>query len=515
MTVPMLTVPRGSAVKDIYATWRAFFGIPEHSNGAPRDLKDMGRQPADEAWVYRCMDIRASEAAGVPLRVQVRDGSGWTDVDGTSDSAGADLQFLLDDVNPAWEGAGLQFYTEGGAAIHGGSYWRKVRGRLGGPPQELYWLSGADVEPVINPGDPFPTAYNYRPNGTVGEQYLARDVIAHRDTVNLENPYKLLSPLSAARNSVAAGKAIVEWNLSLLNNWGVPAGAWVADKDAELSPSDTSLIKRVLNAARGPKNQGKAPVLPGGLTWVPLSLSQKDADWLGTGKVSRMMVCAAEGVPLVLAGDDEKNSVYGNTRDAERWMWRGTLIPAMDRRASRIDSWLVPDFDKTRRHLRVRYDYSGIEALQPAPAENMAAWMQAVDHGVPLNRMIARFGMGAPVEGGNEARVFMRTGDMPLNDNGAIANIPATGAPKPQPTAEPANPRPAEYNTQANPKSLDFWHFDPKLYRNEAVKAYIANGDPSALSALVPEHLIPSLAEGIRRRESVEQITARLNEVQP
>jgi hypothetical protein len=41
-------------------------------------------------------------------------------------------------------------------------------------------------------------------------------------------------------------------------------------------------------------------------------------------KISRMAVCAALGVPLVLAGDDEKTSVYANLRDAERVFWRGS-----------------------------------------------------------------------------------------------------------------------------------------------------------------------------------------------
>ena len=480
MNAPPMWQIGAAGIKDMYGVWRQFMGIPQETNGAPQTLRDFGRQPADEAWVYRCMDILSSNVAGVPLRVQVKSGKEWLDVGETTDSAAIDLQFLLDDVNPAWEGAHLQAYTEAGAFIHGGSYWRKVRGRLGGAPQELYWLSGADVEPIMGPGDPFPREYEYRPTGVTAERYPAKDIIAHRDTVNLASPYRLLSPLSAARNQIATGKLAAEWNVSLLNNWGVPAGAWVADKDAEISPTDTNLIRRALRAARGPKNQGKVPILPGGLKWVPLSMSQKDADWLGSGKVSRMVICAAGGVPLVLAGDDEKASVYASIRDAERVMWRMTLIPKLDRRASRLDSWLVPDFDKNRR-LRLRYDYSGIEALRAAPAEDMQQWFSLIEKGFPLNRALARYGE-RPVEGGDESRI-----------------------PEKQP--EPGVARPAEYNTASEKTVLP-----ERLYRDASVKAFIAGADPSVLRALVPEHLIPALAEGIRQRESAEQIAARLNE---
>ena len=478
---PMWQVASG-AIKDMAGVFRAFMGIPQDSTGIPRTLREFAQAPADEAWVYSCMSKRAENVAGVPLRVQVFDGDEWIDGATTNDSAAADLQFLLDDVNPGWEGTGLQAYTEAGAAIHGGSYWRKVRGRLGGPPQELYWLSGADVIPKMPDGAAFPVEYEHRPQGLEAKVYRAKDIIAHRDTVNLANPYALLSPLSAARHQIATSKLSAEWNVSLLNNWGIPAGAWVADKDAEISPSDQSLIRRALRAARGPKNQGKVPILPGGLTWVPLSMMQKDADWLATGKVSRMTICAALGVPLVLAGDDEKASVYASTRDAERVMWRLKLIPGLDARASRLDSWLVPDFDKTRKRLRVRYDYSGIEALRAAPAEDMQQFLGFVDRGLPLNRALARYGE-RPVDGGDEARF------------------------KPDPAQQAA--RPVEYSTPAS-RAITL---PDKLYRDPSVKAYIASKDASVLRALVPEPLIPALAEGIRQRESADQIAARLNEV--
>lgn len=497
---PMFQVV-GGAIKDMRATFYSFMGIPQDSGVVASSLKEFGRQPADEAWVFTCSTIRARNVAGIPVRVQVKDGKQWVDVAETNDGAGADLQFLLDDVNPAWEGSQLQAYTEAGAAIHGGSYWKKVRGKFGGPPQELHWLSGAEVKPIIPAGASFPEKYEYQPQGVGVAEFSAKDIIAHRDTVNLASPYHLLSPLSAARNQVATGRLAAEWNVSLLNNWGVPAGAWVADKDAEISPSDINLIRRALRAVRGPKNQGKVPILPGGLTWVPLSMSQKDADWIATGKVSRMAICAVLGVPLALAGDDEKSGVYGSVRDAERVMWRLSLIPELDARASRIDSWLVPDFDKTRKHLRVRYDYTGIEALRAAPAEDMAQWNEGVKIGVPLNRYIARFGMGAPVEGGDESKLILRGGEIPTADVGK----------NPVPLAAPATagPRPAEYNTQSQ-KALP-----EKLYRDPSVKAYIASGEPSVLAALVPDHLIPALAEGIRQRESAEQIAARLQEVTP
>src|SRR5262245_7030593 len=179
---------------DQYAHWRAYMGMPqEQTVPVPQSLREFGRQPADEAWVFRCMSIRADAAAGIPLRVHVKDGSSWTDVEEKPDGAGDDLQYLLDQVNEAWDGAQLQAYTEAGAAIHGGSYWLKVKGRMGGPPQELHWLSGADVQPIMGPT--FPVEYEYRPEATnnpipTGKRYPAKMVIPMRDVMSLPDPYK-------------------------------------------------------------------------------------------------------------------------------------------------------------------------------------------------------------------------------------------------------------------------------------------------------------------------------------
>lgn len=497
---PMFSVSTAAAgtpaVKDLGLAWKQFMGIPDTGSGW-RTLAEMGRAPADEAWVYACVRRRYTAAMGVPLKVYVKDARGpgpairLTSADQSSNQAAKDLQLLLDDVNPVdMQGGDLKAYLEAGLAVWGEGYIQKVRGRLGGPPQELYWLRAADVTPDPEYGPGPITGYRYRPNGLAqATAYPTKDIIAYR-TVNLADPRRGLSPLSASRNEMRVNLAASETTASTLENWGVPAGAWVAPKGADISTQDQRLITRALKALRGPRNQGRTPVLPEGLAWTPMALNAKDAEWLAARKVSRMTVCAALGVPLVLAGDDDSNSVYGNLRDAERIFWRNTMIPELDWIADGLNSWLVPDFT-TKRDIVVAFDYTAIESLRAAPAEEMAQWLEAVKLGLPLNRYISKFGMGDPVDGGDESRVLLgRAGDVGLTTGDQSADAPVA------PIAPASKPRPAEYSTgKAAVIALG-----KGLYKHEAVRAYLASGDPATLESLVPEWEVETLALGLQRR---------------
>lgn len=517
-----------AAFKDMGLAWRAFMGIGEQQSWGT--LRDFARAPATESWVYSCVRRRYTAAMSVPLTVWVKDGKRRIPAAESSDQAAKDLQNLLDDVNPVnMQGGDLKAYLEAGLSVWGEGYIKKVRGRLGGPPQELYWLPAPDMKPSPEQGPAHVTAWTYQPNGLAkAETYPMRDIIAYR-TVNLQDPRRGLSPLASVRNEMRVNIGASENTASTLENWGVPPGAWVAPKGADISPQDQRLITRALKALRGPRNQGKTPVLPEGLDWKPLSLTPKDAEWLAARKVSRMTVCAAMGVPLVLAGDDDGSSVYGDLRDAERVFWRNTMIPELDWIADGFNSWLVPDFAKDK-HILVAFDYSQIESLRAAPAEEMAQWASAVHMGLPMNRFIERFGMGGPIPDGDLSRIMLRTNDSTtttlqpkeVDMLGALvragfdpsASTEVLGLPhiehlglEPVTVSEqvaspgslnPAGPkpRPAEYNTGKSAVVA----LGKGLYKHAAVRAYLETGDAAVLETLVPEDDVETLALGLQRR---------------
>lgn len=485
------------AQRDLAGSWYAVMGInPQEQALVAETAREIGRLPADEAWVYRCVNIKATFAQSVPLVVDVRDGSGWAPLEGKPDGAGADLQALLDDVNPVnMSGSDLKAWTVAATSVWGESEWQKVRGRLGGAPQELHWLRTPDLEPVM--GASWIDAYRYRPEGSAVETMIpARDIVPFR-RINLADPTRGLSPLASARWDVSVSRNASEWGARTLANDSVPPMVWVIPKDADFTEQDQSLVRRALRSLRGPKGKGKVPILPQGLEPKVLSLNPRDAEWIAARKVSRMTVCAVMGVPLVLAGDDDKASVYANLRDAERVFAR-TMIGELDWIADNVNSWLVGDFDPApirSRRLRVRFDYREIESLQSPLEDRKRVALSEVQTGVRSRDEYRReFRVGPDLEAEVPQFVQLQT-LLPVEDAGAGAELIPAG------TAEPTTP--PEPERIAADEGSDFIRH---LYREPAVRAWMDGGPLEPVAALLGVPASDQLAVGLRRRYTARQL---------
>lgn len=482
MLMPVATAGM-PAFKDVSGTWQQFMGMPYADQAdAYKSLSDYGKAPADEAWVYRCVALKAAFAQGVPLRVYVKDGRQRIPAEDSGNAAAEDLQFLLDDVNPvSMNGGDLKAFSNAATSVWGENYVRKVRGRLGGPPKELWWLRAPDITP--NLGRVWIDTYTYRDRREGTETIASKDVIAWR-RMNLQDPTRGLSPLSSVRYEIAFGRMAAEHATNSLANWNIPPGAWVIPKDADFTTQDRNLVKRALALLRGPKGAGKTPILPQGLTWQNIALNSKDAEYVAGRKLSRMSVCAAEGVPLVLAGDDEKTSVYANMRDAERIFAR-YMITELDWTADGFNGWLVPDFDPSRKLLVVAFDYSQIEALQAPLEDRQRVALSEIEHGART---------------GDEYRATFRTGQPLPNGEGQVVTRLSTLVPI---DIGPAAP-PAETTTPPS----DILPDDGSDSIRSALRSYRRGGPIEPVAAqlgVLPSD--PNLLTGLRRGYSAAQLS--------
>ena len=216
--------------------------------------------------------------------------------------------------------------------LHGNAYVQVMRG-ADGDPAELYALRPDRV--TIEP-DPrgWPAAFVY----CAGESVTRLSAhtpdgfpeIVHIRALHPTDDHYGLGCLGAAASAVRAHNAAAAWNTALLSNAARPSGALVYDggNDAlPLAPEQFNRLKAELEASfSGSGNAGRPMVLEGGLKWQSISMTPADMDFVSLKAAAARDIALAFGVPPMLLGLPGDNS-YANYREANRALWRLTLLP--------------------------------------------------------------------------------------------------------------------------------------------------------------------------------------------
>ncbi len=236
--------------------------------------------------------------------------------------------------------------------LHGNGYVQVMKDAAGRP-VELFALRPERIS-VIAGEDGWPSAYAYR----VGERVLTIPVLDEDASPNLIH-IKGFHPgddhygagcLAAADQAVAIHNAASNWNRNLLENAARPSGALVYDTgdSAGLTADQFDRLKAELaRAFSGDANAGRPMLLEGGLKWQSLSLSPADMDFATLKAAAARDVALAFGVPPMLLGLPG-DATYANYREANRALWRLTLLPLAGKLLSALAEGLAVWFPDTR-----------------------------------------------------------------------------------------------------------------------------------------------------------------------
>jgi HK97 family phage portal protein len=327
----------------------------------PRDYGALAREGyLRNAIVFRSVRVIAEAAASVPLLLY-------------EDERELDAHPLLDLLarpNPRQSGAAFLECLIGHLLVAGNGYVEAAQ--LDGIPRELHALR-PDRMKVVPGSDGWPEAYDYsvgvetvrfRQDGTVPP-------ILHLSFFHPLDDHYGLPPLEAAAQAVDIHNAAAAWNKALLDNAARPSGALVyqgAD-GANLSDEQFERLKSELEAQfQGTRNAGRPLLLDGGLDWKSMALTPKDMDFMEAKNGAAREIALAFGVPPMLLGIPGDNT-YANYQEANRALWRQTVLPLVTRVAQDLAHWLSPAFGHQR--LRIEPDLDRIEALG---AEREALW---------------------------------------------------------------------------------------------------------------------------------------------
>ncbi len=236
--------------------------------------------------------------------------------------------------------------------LHGNGYVQVMKDAVGRP-VELYALRPERVS-VIAGDDGWPSAYAYR----VGERVLTIPVLDEDASPNLihikgfhpSDDHYGAGCLAAADQAVAIHNAASNWNRNLLENAARPSGALVYDSgdSAGLTADQFDRLKAELaRAFSGDANAGRPMLLEGGLKWQSLSLSPADMDFATLKAAAARDVALAVGVPPMLLGLPG-DATYANYREANRALWRLTLLPLANKLLAALTEGLVTWFPDAR-----------------------------------------------------------------------------------------------------------------------------------------------------------------------
>lgn len=233
--------------------------------------------------------------------------------------------------------------------LHGNGFVQIIKD-ASGQPMELFALRPDRVKVVAGP-DGWPCAYTY---SVIGDSITLpiEDEDGWPNVIQIKTMHPLddhlgASALGAAQQSVAIHNAASEWNRALLENAARPSGALVYEPGdgAGLTDEQFGRLKVELEAAfSGSGNAGRPMLLDGGLRWQSMAMSPADMDFATLKSAAAREIALAFGVPPMLLGLPGDNT-YSNYREANRALWRLTLLPLAEKLFSALQEGLAPWFE--------------------------------------------------------------------------------------------------------------------------------------------------------------------------
>lgn len=285
----------------------------------------------DNPVAQRAVRIVAEGVGSAPLR----------QVDGSEDA--------IKLVNATCAGQSLLETLTAHILLHGNAYVQIMRDGSGAP-IELFALRPDRVSVLPN-AEGWPAAYRYK----IGDKSITIPLndedgwpaIIHLKSFHPTDDHYGAGCLSAAEQAVGIHNAAADWNRALLENAARPSGALVFDGGADtagLTGDQFDRLKGELSHAfSGGKNAGRPLLLEGGLKWQTMSMSPADMDFAELKAAAARDIALAFGVPPMLLGLPGDNT-YANYKEANRALWRLTLLPVSSKILDGIAEGLRPWF---------------------------------------------------------------------------------------------------------------------------------------------------------------------------
>lgn len=213
------------------------------------------------------------------------------------------------------------------------------------------------------------------------------------------------APIMSAATTVDLNNAMAEWNLSILQNRGVPAYVY-----SGFSSSDEARQNREVNERNqnGFRNAGKDLYLSGNLKVEKLGFTAQEMDWLKGYQETGKNILMPLNVPPELLGVGK--ATYANFETAIKALVHFSIMPKWKIFIDAYNLSLAPKFGE---NVRFSIDENSISALQENMKDRISSAKEAFHSGLS-NRGQAQDIAGVPRDG-NDDLTIIPTNTIPIN----------------------------------------------------------------------------------------------------
>lgn len=350
---------------------------------------------ANHAYVYACIRAISQNIGQVPLRVQVGTDENPKLVDENSQSDAAQLARVLYNPNENMTRYGLWESVITHMNLTGTAFWIMDRPNAVTIPRNI-WVFGAEC---------FYPVFSDKRGGLLGWMFTDsrtgyREALATHEVLTFKffNPYDQvfgLGPIEAARRGITLDYLANAYGKSFFENSADPSGVLTTER--KLTTKQMQEVRSFWEERhRGPGNAKRVGVLYGGMKYQPITVSQKDMEFIAQRQWTRDEILAVFKVPK------SELSLYEDVNNAtsisqNKGFWEKTLIPIVKNiEAVLADNFVVnlkPTVDK---RLKLFFDIKTVPALQEQLTDKIANAEKLAKMGYPINAINKVLELGLP-----------------------------------------------------------------------------------------------------------------------
>ena len=388
-------------------------------------------------WVFRCIDVIASNQAKLPMIFR-RDNNPFGEVV-TNDDV---LQVFNNTSNVGENAFAFRYRLSAQLLMSSrGVFIEVVRDRLGDP-MALHLLPPQDTAPIPHVSK-FVSGYEVKlPQGD--KRIIKPDNVIWIRRPHPLDPYLSMTPMQAAGVAIEVENLAKVYNRNFLVNDGRPGGLLVVRSEISDEDKDELRSRFQGNISRA----GAVGVIASddGADFVDTAANPRDAAYIQMRTLNKEEILAAFGVPESIIGNSA-NRTFSNAMEEGKVFWMETMEPHLD--------LIARSFDPISEEYFVDFDTTGVPILILSQQEQSQFHLQEFQQGlISVNEYRSSIGR-KKVESdiadsllSNPNLTPIANTEKPMEDPNAAAQAPAGAAGEPSPIVQQLGAQMAQQATQ-------------------------------------------------------------------